>query len=81
MEGYNDDLVISLSIGLWIRDTALKLYQEGVAITKVAIDNFKRRSSQVEGIFTNNHLTHDPYAIEVGNNPLNPQKEDLRWLL
>ena len=31
--GYNDDLVMALGIGLWVRDTALKLYQEGINLT------------------------------------------------
>lgn len=25
MRGYNDDLVMALAIGLWVRDTALRL--------------------------------------------------------
>jgi len=28
MDGYNDDLVMALGIGLWVRDTALRLRQE-----------------------------------------------------
>ena len=34
MRGYNDDLVMALAIGLWVRDTALRLRQEGVDLTK-----------------------------------------------
>lgn len=38
MEGYNDDLVMSLAIGLWIRDTALRLRQEGMDLIRSTLD-------------------------------------------
>jgi hypothetical protein len=34
MRGYNDDLVMSYAIALWVRDTALRLRQEGIDLTK-----------------------------------------------
>ena len=34
MRGYNDDLVMSFAIGLWVRDTALRLRTQGVELTK-----------------------------------------------
>ena len=34
MKGYNDDLVMSLGICLWIRDTALRLRAEGIHYKK-----------------------------------------------
>ena len=37
MTGYNDDLVISFGIALWIRDTALRLRAEGIELQKKAI--------------------------------------------
>ena len=36
MRGYNDDLTMSLAISLWVRDTALRLRQEGIDLTKQA---------------------------------------------
>ena len=30
--GYNDDLVMSFAIALWLRDTSLKLRQQGIAL-------------------------------------------------
>ena len=32
--GYNDDLVMSFGIGLWVRDTALRLRTQGIELTK-----------------------------------------------
>ena len=33
-ENYNDDLVMALAIGLWVRDTALRLRSDGILLTK-----------------------------------------------
>jgi hypothetical protein len=84
-EGYNDDLVISLGIGLWVRDTALKLHQEGINITRTAIDGIRRSTSDVpDALYTPNHLNHDPFRMPMGNpNPKaqTDPDEDIRWLL
>jgi hypothetical protein len=81
-QGYNDDLVMSLGIGLWVRDTALKLYQEGINITRNALEGFRRSGPvESEGVYTNNQPLYDPFKISMGGNALNPQEEDLRWLL
>ena len=37
MTGYNDDLVMSFAIALWVRDTALRLRAEGIELSKQAI--------------------------------------------
>ena len=34
MQGYNDDLVMSFALTLWARDTALRLRNEGIELTK-----------------------------------------------
>lgn len=79
-EGYHDDLIMALAIGLWIRDTALKLQQEGVTLTRNTLDNFRRTGGPA--IYTPGHLNYDPYKLPVGN-PNQPQDEDtdMRWLL
>lgn len=41
-EGHNDDLVMSLAIGLWIRDTALRMKQVGIDMTKKTISSFSK---------------------------------------
>jgi len=76
MEGYNDDLVMSLSIGLWVRDTALQLHAQGIQLSKLALDKFHRTGG--EPIYTPLRQTEDPYRIP-GVMP--GQFEDIRWLL
>jgi hypothetical protein len=72
--GYNDDLVLALCIGLWVRDTALRLRQEGIELTKLAID---KTSYNVSGmVHVNNGLNHNPYEMQIGDST-----ENISWLL
>jgi hypothetical protein len=75
MQGYNDDLVMSLGIGLWVRDTALKLRQKGIELTQMAADKFQHR--KMESIYQPEKPFYDPYHVRVGRGEV----EDLRWLL
>jgi hypothetical protein len=43
--GYNDDLVMSFAMGLWVRDTALKLRQDGMMRTKLALDYMQKSTA------------------------------------
>ena len=75
MKGYNDDLTMALAIGLWVRNTALRLKQEGVDLTKNMLG-----ASQIvrhEGVYTQNHLSKNPYDMDIGNG----DTESLHWLL
>jgi len=48
--GRNDDLVMALGIFLWVRDTALKLRQEGIDLTKMMLSKIGK-APQFEGIY------------------------------
>ena len=75
MRGYNDDLTMSLSIGLWVRDTALRLRQEGIDLTKRALGGISNYSHT--GIYGGSNLENNPWEMDI-----NGQKEDLtKWLL
>jgi hypothetical protein len=74
LQGYNDDLVLALCIGLWVRDTALRLRQEGIELTKLALDKTRYN---VEGmVYTNTRPNQNPYEMQIGQNT-----EDISWLL
>ena len=55
MRGYNDDLVTSLGIGLWVRDTALRLQTECNELTKASLGSISRMST--EGVYTSRQDT------------------------
>jgi hypothetical protein len=78
-QGYNDDLTMAFGIALWVRDTALKLHQEGMNLTRTALDNI-RRTQVPQSVYTPRHLPADPYRIAVGNNRGETEFEDIRWL-
>ena len=41
MRGYNDDLTMSFAMVIWVRDTALRLRQEGIDLTKQALGGIR----------------------------------------
>jgi len=72
MTGYNDDLVMSFAIGLWVRDTALRLRTQGVELTKKTLS----RMMDNEGLYTPNDNKNDSWEWDTGK-----EKESLDWLL
>jgi hypothetical protein len=72
--GYNDDLVMSYSIAMYIRDTALKNKTQGIELTKAAINNISR-PSQYQGAYFSSGIDN-PYHMPTHNNG----SEDISWL-
>jgi hypothetical protein len=73
MQGYNDDLVMSFAIGLWVRDTALRLRTQGVELTKKTLSKMMDN----EGLYNANDVNkNDSWDWDTGK-----EKEDLTWLL
>ena len=74
--GYNDDLVLSLSMGLFIRDTASRFAQIGRDLASASLLNFRKTGDQMYGggqwIPGGN-----PYKIDDAHG----NAEDIRWLL
>jgi hypothetical protein len=71
--GYNDDLTISFCTGLWVRDTALKLRQQGIELTRRALTLTTKHS----GVFkTNQGKAKGAWTVNTGKGD-----EDISWLL
>jgi len=73
--GYNDDLVMSFNIGMYVRDTALKNKQQGLEMTKTVINNISRAPQYQGAYFASGN--DNPYAMKIGQN----QNEDISWLI
>ena len=73
MDGYNDDLVMYLGIGLWVRDTAFKLKQQGIELTKRSLDYITKTSPVV---YTPGIVKQTGWTMNNGHN-----QEDLTWLI
>jgi hypothetical protein len=70
--GYNDDLVMCMCQGIWVRDTALRLRQAGIDLTKAALSATKNAANFYTGTMqTNSSWKHN----------VNGREEDLTWLL
>jgi hypothetical protein len=72
--GYNDDLVMAFGIGMYLRDTSLKFQQQGLDMTRAALNGMRKGDSSV-GAY-NPMGIRNPYTQTI-----NGQQEDLRWLL
>jgi intein/homing endonuclease len=70
--GYNDDLVISLAMGLFVRDTALRLRQVGIDLTKRTLSKTHR------SVYKPSRAGEDSWKMKLGGSN---GSEDLRWLL
>ena len=76
MRGYNDDLIMALSIGLWVRNTALRLRQEGIDLTKSMLNATTVQTNM--GVYSSNWQSdNNPYEMDTGKG----EKENLNWLL
>jgi hypothetical protein len=75
MKGYNDDLTMALAIGLWVRNTALRLKQEGIDLTKNMLNS--SHIAKHDAVYTQNSIKQNPYEMQVGKGEI----ENLTWLL
>jgi len=69
-EGYHDDLVMALGIFLFVRDTALRLKQQGIDIQRKAV------SKTFRPIKRSTPRVNDPWKMQAGST-----KTSIRWLL
>jgi hypothetical protein len=82
--GYNDDLTMALGIGLWVRDTALVLRQNGMDAQRTALNGMGKAQHSENGVYSTGYYNNkgsgypskDPYSMDI-----NGENEDLRWLL
>lgn len=75
--GYNDDLVMPLSIGLFLRDTALRLRQQGIELTRATLGSFGVNTQQAPNMFSSNNQFQNPYEVDNGIGG----KENIDWIL
>ena len=80
--GYNDDLVMSCAMGCYLRETAFKLRQRGMDMTRSMLDSMTTNTSRYSGGYSTtpsvNQYNNNPYKID---NPYSNDQEDISWLL
>lgn len=73
--GYNDDLVMSYAIGLYLRDSAIQYRSQGIDMQRAVLNGIKKQDSYLS---TNNKPNNfvNPYEINM-----NGQIEDISWVV
>ena len=72
LKSYNDDLVMSFAIGLWVRETALRLYDDEMQMTRQTMEKI---DSNV-GVYKVEHQEDLGWEMPVGE-----EMESLTWLI
>jgi hypothetical protein len=75
--GYNDDLVMALAIGLFLRDSALRFRQQNMELTRATLGSFHTNNQSSAGVFSFSNQAENPYRMDDGTGG----KEDISWLL
>lgn len=86
MKGYNDDLVMSLAMGLWVRDTAIRLKGETSEFNKALVNGISRPVIDTKVYLSRDEIAKKSWYMPViGNNRygsvMGGNVEDLKWLL
>ena len=74
---YNDDLIISCATALYVRDTALRLRQQGMDLARAQLSSFSNLNLRNQAVVSSvGYMQNNPYIIDYGQG-----QEDIRWLL
>ncbi len=74
--GYNDDLVMSFATGLYVRDTAVRLRQQGMDLARATLSSFTNLNQRNTAVYNVASMQNNPYLMKTSNGD-----EDLSWLI
>jgi hypothetical protein len=74
--GYNDDLVMSFATALYVRDTAIRMRQQGMDLSRATMNAFVGLNQRNTGVYNVAPMQNNPYLMETPGG-----QEDLTWLL
>ena len=81
LQGYNDDLVMSFSVGLFLRDTALRFRQTAMNLTYASLNNFSKSTNDGFQVYNGGNYNagyqDHPWQMPITNG----ENTDLTWLL
>lgn len=75
LPGYNDDLVMAFAMGMYIRDTAFKYRQQGLDLTRNALNNITVTKPTYQAVYTPQNAQN---LFSVGDGK--GGQEDISWL-
>jgi len=74
-QGYNDDLVMSFGMAMFMRDTSFKFRQNALDASRAALNNMSVNRVQYQGGYNSNQIPN-PYMQQIGD-----RQEDISWLI
>lgn len=74
--GYNDDLVMAFATGLYVRDTAVRLRQQGMDLSRATLSSFTSLNQRNTAVYNVAPMQNNPYLMKTPNGD-----EDLSWLI
>jgi hypothetical protein len=74
---YNDDLLMSFATALYVRDTALRLQQQGMDLARARLSSFTNLNAKNQAVMSSvAYQGKNPYLIET-----NHGNHDISWIL
>ena len=74
--GYNDDLVMAFATALYVRDTAIRMRQQGMDLSRATMNSFVSLNQRNQGVYNVAPMQNNPYLMETPGG-----QEDLTWLI
>jgi hypothetical protein len=73
--GYNDDLIMSFAIGMYLRDTSLRFKSQNLEMSRATLSNMSVNRTGFTGAYGSN--VPNPYSLKTGIG----DDEDISWLI
>jgi len=80
MGGYNDDLVMSFAISMYMRDSSIRFRRTAESLTYVGLNNITKTQDTSPVYNASSFMNKNPWQMEV-TTPMGNNLEDLSWLL
>ena len=75
---YNDDLLMAAATALYVRDTALRLRQQGMDLARAQLSSFQNLNAKNKAVMKSvGNQQNNPYIMDNGFG----EQEDISWLL
>ena len=80
MSGYNDDLVMAFSIGMYLRETSLRFKRTAHSLTEATLNSYTKVGDDSPMYNSYGNYGENPWKQEIVT-PMGTQQQDLTWLL
>jgi len=80
MQSYNDDLVMSFAIGMYLRETSLRYRKNAENLTYAALNSFTKTQDNSIAYNAKNIYNQNPWSMNIST-PQGEEAQDLTWLI